>query len=811
MDFLDALFRDVQYGLRMLRKTPLISIAVVLTLAVGIGLDTGVFAVINGLLLRPRTDSDPATFVRLYADYTERGAPREYFGEWTPAAYSQLLASSRVLANVAAWRSDGVLLGDDAQRSLALEVSCEFFSVYGLGQPLAGRLFRPDECGAATESSVVVISEELWRTRFGADPQILGRSILLNRQPFTVIGIAPKNFSGRLRGPGIWAPLSVQARLTGDDNIFLHPDTPSFWVEGRLRPGRSRTELASELNVIAAHFSAAGQERKNTVDVTNGSMIADPAIRSVAYWIILLILSGLTLLLVVSCATAAVLLLSRAAARRREIAVRISLGASRLRIFRQLLAENLLLALAAGAGSIYLALQVPKAFQRLFARLPYYPFDLDWHIFGYLAGVTLLASLLAGLAPAVECLKQDVWISLKGTETSLSVGRSRWSLRDLLVIVQVSFSVVLMVASAMFIHVELAIMGADPGFDTKNILQVPVELPVDRYDAARGREFYRTLQQHLAENSQIETIASTSQSPLESAAAQDAEFRLPQQTRSQVHGVTQRYVSSNYFEALAIPFLRGQPFTHSAADANSAIVSQAFAAAFWPGRDPVGEVILARGDIPLRVIGVVPDTRTQNPERPDDPAIYRLRDQAESGDLLLLRFRGSADAVELTVKNAVQAVDPQVFVLSSTLRAALDDLAEAFWRLGQLLLFVALVAAALALLGIYGVVGYSVTRRTREFGIRSALGASRRRISYLVLSSGMKPVLAGTVLGIMLSVIAGLSIVAVLKAAPLTPSIRDPLTYASVCFLLTTSALAAMLHHARRAARIEPLVALREE
>jgi len=316
---------------------------------------------------------------------------------------------------LAAWRTDRVLIGDNSTATLALDVSCNFFSVYGLTDAFSGRLFRDRECEPGTEEHLLVIGEEMWRDRFGADPHILGKTPAESTAVY-LVGIAPANFGGRVRGPGIWVPYSLQHRLTGNRDIFGAELEPSLWLEGRLRPRQTRDRLQAEANVIVAQVSLPDCDLKERVRVTHGALIEDPSVRREAYWIVLLILTGAMLLLLVSCTSSSVLLLSRAVARQREIAVRISLGAERWRIVRQLLSENLFIAVAAGVLGISLALEIPQGFRRLTPDMPYLPFGLDWHVFSYLTAITLASSIIAGLAPALECLKQDVWVSLKGNE-----------------------------------------------------------------------------------------------------------------------------------------------------------------------------------------------------------------------------------------------------------------------------------------------------------------------------------------------------------------------------------------------------------
>jgi len=813
--WLNDLVRDLKYGLRMARNAKLISIAVVLTLATGIGINSGVFTLIDGLLFRPRTDSDPATFARLYAQYWLRGNSLELGGQFSVAAYQAMQRESKVLQELAAWRTDGVLIEEEATRSLALEVSCNFFSVYGLSRPRLGRLFGPDECASASEEQVVVLSDEAWQTRFAADPHILGKVILLNRQPFTVIGITPNGFAGRLRGPGIWVPYTLQHRLTGNEDIFRAERTPALWLEGRLRPRATREQLAAEANVIAGRVPAFDPDLKQRVLVTSGALIEDPNVRANSFWILLLIGAGAALLLLVSCASGAVLLLSRAVARRREIAVRISLGAAGRRVLRQLLSENLLLAAVAGVLGLYLALQIPKAFQKLVPEMPHYAFTLDWHVFDYLAAVTLAAAILAGIAPAAECLRQDVWISLKGQELSLSAVHTRWKLQDLLVVAQVSFSVVLMVTAVMFSRAVLAIFDAEPGFETRHVLAVPLELGPERYDPAQAEAFYRRLQERLAGAPQVDAVATSSISPLvgddEEGVRLGTGFRLPTQAAAETRSATVKAVSQNYFATVGIPLLLGRVFRSTPSDENAVVISQTFATAFWPAQDPVGREVIAPDGKRLRVLGVVRDTYTGYTRQPDGPCIYILRGTPERGDLVLVHFRGDAGLISEAVKKIVGVLDPQMLVLSSTLRAQMEDNAERGWVIGKMLLFVAGVAGFLALLGIYGAVGYSVTRRTREFGIRAALGAHPRELMKLVFDSGVRPVIAGTFAGAIFALLFSLIVVNALRRAPLPLNPTSPVSYGLVCASLIFAALVAMIGHARRAARIQPLVALREE
>ena len=551
---------------------------------------------------------------------------------------------------------------------------------------------------------------------------------------------------------------------------------------------------------------------KQRVLVTNGAMIEDPMIRANAFWIVSLILIGAMLLLLISCTSGSVLSLSRAIARQREIAVRISLGAAGWRIVRQLLSENLVIAVVSGVLGISLALEIPQVFRTLIPQQPYFPFTLDWHIFGYLATITLASSLVAGLAPARECLKQDVWISLKCHEQTSQAGQARWTIRDLLVVVQVCFCVVLMVVSFMFSQAVLSLFAMEPGFETRHVLAVPLQFP-ERYGATDTESFLKRLQDRIAGMSQVDDVASSSMTPLandKEGSTGGAEFHLPSHVSTEGHPATARAVSRNYFSTLGIPFVRGDGFPPSDSDDSAVVISQAFAAVFWPQQDPVGQVVVSPDGKRLRVVSVVRDNHTGYTNDADGPTLY-TRKKSSAGDLLLVRFHGRVVPIAAEVGRLVHDLDPQILVLPATLRAQIDENAEHGWLIGKMLLFVAGVAVALALLGIYGMVGYSVTRRTREFGIRAAMGATPNAVMRVVFATGAKPVIAGIIVGTAVAFGFSSGVVRVFRQAPIPLSSTSPVPYGVVALSLALAALAAMIGHARRAARIEPLTALREE
>ncbi len=814
MRWTDNLLQDVRFGFRLIQRSPLLSSAVVLTLALGIGLDTAVFSAVNGMLLRARVEKDPDSFVQLVHEYSGRFAePWGYTFSASIEDYHAYQSHAHALDNLAVWTSVHATMGDNPGADLDLLVSCNFFSLYGLERPKLGRLFRDDECSTPGSAPVVVISEEMWRRRFAADPQIIGKVISLNRHPFTVVGVTPAHFPGLLKS-GLWIPWTMQPFFS-DDDLFRHSSVPWVIVEGRLKPGYSKSVAQAELNVIANQQDRLQPGRKTTLLLTNGSFAQNPAQRWNAFWIVLLWLGTVTLVLLMVCTNVTTLLLSRAVARRQEIAIRLSLGAGRTRLVRMLLTESLILATAAGLISAYLAYQVPNVITRLIPDAPNYPVEPDLKVFAYLAGVTLLAAAFAGIAPATESWKLDLSSSLKGHETLLGSGAHKWRMRDLLVVAQVALSTVLLVVTGLVARVQYSMSSTDPGFEARQVLLVPLSVRVPPYTPDSARSFYRILEQRVRALPGVQSVAYSDRAPFwgdDEAPDATEEVRLPGQASGSGRRAALNAVSTDYFDTLRIPIMRGRPFEPSDITAEKAapvaVVSEALARALWPHDDPVGKVIEQGQSERLQVIGVARDTRSESyGATADGPVLYRLQDPHSFAGPLLVRFQGEAAAIQRAFANTIRDLDRESIGVPRTLRSMVDDMVSRFWVLIQLVLILGILAVLLAVVGIYGVVAFAVSRRTRELGIRMALGATRRDIIRSVLTSGMRPVFGGLLAGLLLSV--GGS--QVLSRVLFGVQSWDPAVYVTVSVLLVASALAAMCGPARRAARSEPMQALRHD
>ncbi|HMJ61064.1 MAG TPA: ABC transporter permease, partial [Bryobacteraceae bacterium] len=576
--------QDVQYASRTLRKSALLSVAVIATLTIGIGLDTGVFSMINAIAFRARVDKDPGSFLRVMTAYTKDLAQA---GRWGSSTLDDYLAfrgarSVRDLAGVSLVFAS--LEQDDPRDVRALLVTCNFFSLYALERPKLGRLLQPGDC--SNSRPVMVMGEELWRERYAADPNIVGKAVHYNEQPLTVIGVAPASFAGRLSSAGGWLPYTIQPYLKLGPSLLQASETPWLQIMGRLSAGFSRQDAASELALLASQQDRSHAGRKTALLVTDGSMFQEPGMRERAVWTIPLIMGVLSLALLLACANVATLLLSRAVARHREIAVRLALGAGNARLLRMLFTENLLLACVAGAASIYLAYRVPPFLNHFFFRRPVaIPMDPDWRVFAYLSAVTLLTAALSGAAPAFQALRVQLSESLKGHQRLFGGPRSGAGLRNLLVAAQVALSLVLLTGAGIFIRGYQQTATADPGVETRQVLAMSLRLHGTK--PGSWASFHRTLAEHLETVPGVKSVAYAARPPLH---PDSILVQLPGQPAV---GVQLNTVSPGYFATLGIPILHGRAIDVSDSGAlhtvSRVVVSEGFAKEFWPRENALGK------------------------------------------------------------------------------------------------------------------------------------------------------------------------------------------------------------------------------
>ncbi len=791
---LDDLRNDIHFALRNSRKHILLSTTVVLTLGFGLGLNTGVFTLINAALFRAHVDNDPSTFFRVHASYSDGFVQ----GNINLADYEAYRTGAESVRELAAWDDVWTTLGarDPITVRVAL-TSCNFFSVYGLGQLESGRFFLPSECSHLGAGTVAIVSDEMWRSQFEADPLIVGRTIQVGHAALTIVGVTPPHFSGRAKGINIWIPLTMLSQFESE---------PWLTVEGRLNARYSRDAAQAELSVIARRQDALNPHRKTTLIVTDGSMIAEPHLR-MAVWVVASIIGAMGLVSLVACINVSALLLSRAAARRREVAIRLALGAERTRLFRMLLTESIVLATLGGAIGVFLAWKLPAIIIGIVPMVnrPAYSLKPDWTVFAYLAVVTFGAGCVSGAAPIVESLRLELANSLKGTVGLLVPAVRKWRTLDFLIAAQMAASLVLLTAAAICVRAQYTMFAAGPGFETEHVIAVGIGSATD------GWTLRRTLEQRLRSVPGVLSICFAQFPPFEREDVTDV--RLAGQPSGSGVMVSMNSVSANFFQTLEIPIVRGRRFSDRdvASDqaASIAVVSEAFAHSFWPGEDPVGKEIEAPDR--LQVVGVSRDLRSARYGELDGPQLFRLQGPREASGTLLVRFEGRSGGIENKIAEIIRGAGADESSRPMTLKAMMDLAVSGFWAIAEMILFLGVAAVALAVIGVYSVAAFATGQRTKEFGIRMALGAELADIIVLVLGSGARTIAVGIGTGLCVAVGTAIGLAKLMKTAPFALNADDPMTYFAVCLLLILSSVVAMLIPTLRAIRLNPVHSLREE
>ena len=805
--WIETLFEDIRYGLRLIRRSAGLSAVLVLTLTLGIGMNVAVFTLLNAVAFRARVDR-PESFVSVYPKYL--GGSSFGPGEVSPSEYLVYRENTRTLSSLAVRVQRPVTIGEGDPGSWAALVSCNFFSVYALEQAKIGRLFLPEECAVPGGAPVAVIAEQLWRDRFGSDPQMVGKVIRVNQQSFTVVGIAPARFAGRLWRSSLWIPYTAQPYLERN-SFFLDPQPMWLTLDGRLAPGFSRRQAQAELAIIARQLDQLTPGRKTGLVVTNGSLLSargESGHGPEAFWLLACTMGALSLVLLITCANVTTLLLSKAVVRQREIAVRLSLGAARVRLLRMLITESLLLAGLAGAASVWLAYRLPPILYWFLAQQPPdFPLSPDWWIFFYTAGAVLVAGAMAGLAPALESLKVDLSAAMKGCGSVLKTAGGT-GLHGILVTSQVALSLVLLVAAGFAGQAWWHVAG--PNYPTRDILVVPLRFP-PRNTYAESLALFRRIVERVRTLPGVQSVTYDGQVPL--LLPNIVKVRLEGGPDEDSRPVDVQDASPAYFRTMGIPLVSGREFRQSDISNNpnyvAAIVSESFVKAFGFHHDPTGEHFVASPGIAVEVIGVAKDV--DSGQGPDTPVAYALGAISPVETYVLIRFAGRAQSAVDTVRSQIGALDPDLKVAPRTLQAFIDEAAEDLWRSVELVLTLGLTAFVLAATGIYGAVAFTVTQRTRDLGIRVALGAQRRDILREVFLAGGKPVIRGLLVGFWLALVGAAAIREAFRYTPIRLDTGSPIVYAGAAMLLIVAAFAAMLGPARRATETDPLGALRSE
>jgi predicted permease len=798
--FWETLWEDMRYGARLIRRSPLLSTVVVATLTIGIGLNASIFTVLSGTALTPHVYRDPASFVRIFPKSRQDDRLRPV----SAAEYNALRDRNRSMRQLAAFRNFPALIGDDDSTGTpGLAVSCNFFLVEGLDRALMGRLFDPDDCRAPGQAPVAILSEAVWRKRFGADPHIIGRIARINSRSVPVVGVVATRTSLWAQPNGIWLPYTAQPWFDTERNFF-HEEFLWLNLAGRLTPGYTRARAGVEFAVLERQLDADTPGRQTLVETTDGSWFENFELMASASQLFLMafFLGAFHLVLFIACANVATLLLSRAASRRREIAVRLSLGAPRVRLVRMLVTEALLLAAIAGAASVWLVYRVPQPLWRFISpRSPEMPLPPDWEVFAYVSIVVLLTGIASGLAPALESVKVDLAQSMKSAGGNSSGGSGT---RGWLVTAQVGMSMVLLVSAALLGKSEDRNLRADPGYLPRHVVVAPLRFP-ETIQPAAARVRMERIAARVRVLPGVRNVAFSEDFPM--IDHYTVEVRPPARADA-VQPVDVYSGAPGFMQTLGERLLRGRDFDR--ADRNAVIVSESLERAFFRRPVAVGRVLQFPSG-PLTIIGVARDIAPLRVGGSENPPVWTSQDTHPARTFLSVRFATPALANASSVRGAVAEVEPNLMVIARNLQGWIDMVTEELWNMVTLIVILGLVATVLAATGIYGAVSFTVNQRMRDLGIRVALGAQRSDVVREVLLMGGGPVLRGLLLGSWLSVAVAASLRESLRGSFLRVDSTDPLIYVAAVALLAAAALVAMFGPARRGTKADPLDTLRCE
>jgi len=838
-------FQDLRYAARMLRRQPGFTLAVILTLALGIGANTAVFSLVNATLFQRLRVGDPASLA-----YVSRGNG----GVLSYPMYATLRDHNQHFAGLAGWGGISASLnaGDSAELVNGLIVTGNFFDVLDVGPAARGRLLSPADDVTPGAHPVAVISYDFWQTRFAGEADVVGREVRLNSHVFTVVGVAPAGFDGPTLGSGrsLYVPMMMQAimrppraRYSGDQNPDLLKHVTNSWISavGRLKPGARIEQARPQLESVASEFvrtrlpagaapppaaPSGPLQPISVMGMEEGTDNQRQPLRSAA-----LLLGGVVgAVLLIACANIANLLLSRASSRRREVAVRLALGASRIRLLRQLLTESVLLSLLGGGAGVALAWAATAAFQAAPpppGALPLaFNFSIDQRVLLFSLLLSCATGILFGIAPALDASRPGLVPALKGSDAAVGERRARFDLKKILVVGEVALSLLLLIAAGLFVRGLQSARAIDPGVDVDKLVSAPLSINLLRYTRAQGQEFYR---QAVEQVERLPGVESATVARVALLGGSSRVLSLHIEGRGQTHdrgqseggrpvtndprAINANVVGPNFFKTMGIALMNGRDF--SGTDGQTAppvvILNAAAVAMQFPNGTPIGSRVSVDGPAgPWReIVGVVRDSKYSTLSEGAVPVAYLpLAQNHETGMLLYVRASVPPASLVGSLRREIQLLDANLPV--PNIRTMTDAIGTSLYaaRMGTWLLAVfGGLALVLAVVGIYGVLSFSVSRRTREMGIRLALGADTHRVFLLVVRDGMS--LVG--LGILVGLAAGLASARAIAGFLQGVSATDLPTFTVTIGMLTLVALIACAIPARRAIRVNPITALRHE
>ncbi|MGH9671817.1 MAG: ADOP family duplicated permease, partial [Bryobacteraceae bacterium] len=781
--FVESLLQDCAYAIRNLQRQPGFAIVAIGTLAAAIGLNTSVFTVFSAAALRPWAVQEPGRVVTVYQVATDapQGATNAMGFSIAEARFLDL--NSQLFNGLVATRHSYVHFGSDniGSRSNAMIVTGNYFRVLGVDME-RGRGFTHEEDLAAVPRVVAVLSYSTWQNRFGGDPEIIGRQIRLDGVPFTVVGVASRNFAGTMElRADVWVPFASLRLLrpldTSVPDLLEKPDYCCSAVAGRLRAGVTRAQARSELDLVSRRFQMQHSRKPNAILLADTALLSHPGAKGNITAIFALMFAGVLLVLLLACANVGNLLIARAAARQREIATRLSIGASRTRITRQLLTESLILASVASLSGIGIAYILPPfVLARAVDEAPNLQFEPDLNVLAFSVVLALVTTILFGLAPALHATRVSVTRALKEEASG-----SRLRLRSALLSVQVAVSVILLVSAGLMMRGVRHASKRNPGFAVNNVSVVSFDLPANSYNAARIRSLLAGLQEALSNTANLQSYGFARSAPFANGHWWTS-FRLRGEDAARDRLIETQAIAGDYFSVLGLPILAGRGLEPSDAG-RMILVNEAMARRYLGDRAAVGKEIVFGGKEIRQVAGVVKDAYTIGLGS-IEPLIY---EPVSGRDMPQLLVRSSSAEALQTATAIVQRFDRRIQIRAEPLAAQLERHLSPARTGSALAAMLGVIGLGLASIGMFGVVSYLVRQRTHEIGVRMALGAEPNQIFGLVLGTCSRSVLVGFAVGALLSSVVSRMIRSFLYGL----SGFDVMTYAAVCLVLLAAATAA--------------------
>jgi predicted permease len=812
---METLIQDVRYAARMLLRSPGLTAVAVLSLALGIGANSTIFSWAKAILFQPMPGVAESNRLVVVAGRMTSGG----YSSTSYPDYVDIRDNNEVLSGLIAYDMQAMSFSEsgEARRIYGSVVSGNYFDVLGVKAAL-GRTFLPDEDLTPNTHPVAVIGHGFWQRRFAGDPNVIGNTMTLNSHPFTIIGVAPENFAGTLIGfsMDVWVPMMMSEQVVpGGSRLNVRGDH-WFQVMGRLKPGVSQEQAEAAVDTIARQLA---EQYPNTNEGRGAAVLPlwkSPWGAGFIMRPVLFVLSAVVgLVLLIACANVANLLLARAVGRRKEIAIRLSMGASRARLIRQLLTESLLLALLGGAGGVLVAYWGSGLFMAFIPAIdiPVKLFiAIDSGVLGFTLAVSLVTGIIFGLAPALQASNPNIIVALKDESARAAGSRGKARLRNALVVAQVALSLILLIGAALFLKTLQKSQTIDVGFDPRNMLLTSLDLFSNGYTTERGKLFQQQLVQRVGALAGVESVTLARSAPLGFGGSNSTGVAIDGYEPRPGEQISIEYnnVGPNYFHTMGIPLIAGRDFT--ARDDEQAprvvVINETMARRYWPGQDPLGKQ-LRTGPRAYQVAGVAKDIKYHNLGEEPQPYMYFSMQQFYKPEVVLhARVSGDPTTMLSALRQTVASMDPNLPLFDSeTMTANMSDSLFPQRIAASLLGLFGLLALVLAAVGLYGVMAHSVTQRTHEIGIRMALGARASDVLRLVVGQGMRLALVGVAAGLAGS----FALTRFLSSLLYGVSATDIATFAVTPLLLVGVALVACFVPARRAARVDPMVALRYE